>query len=58
MDQTDYRADERPALELTDKGRDEALKKLGPSARLYTLTPKGKAWLREYENNLKKEGAK
>ncbi len=56
MEQKQYGANERPALELTDKGHDAA--KLGPSARLYILTPKGKAWLREYEKQMKKEGAK
>lgn len=53
MEHKQYGADERPALELTEK----ALKlKLGPSARLYILTPKGKEWLAQ---ELKKqEGAK
>lgn len=45
MDKVDYRADERPALELTEKGREEAVK-MGASARLYVLTPKGAAWLK------------
>lgn len=45
MANVDYGADERPALDLTEKGREEAVK-LGASARLYVLTPKGAAWLK------------
>lgn len=55
MEHKQYGADERPALELTEKALKLKLK-LGPSACLYILTPKGKEWLAQ---ELKKqEGAK